>query len=76
MSFKEKVLIALEEIRPYLLRDGGDLQFMGVTDDGIVSIRLTGACHGCSMADMTVKDGIEAFLKDEIPEVKEVVQTF
>ena len=76
MSLKEKVLIALEEIRPYLLRDGGDLQFMGVTDDGIVSIRLTGACHGCSMADMTVKDGIEAFLKDEIPEVKEVVQTF
>ena len=76
MTLQEKVQIALEEMRPYLQRDGGDLQLMGVSDDGIVSIRLMGACHGCSMAGMTIKEGIEAFLKDEVPEVTEVVETF
>ena len=76
MTLEEKVRVALEEIRPYLLRDGGDLELKGVSEDGIVSVRLLGACHGCSLATMTLKDGVEAFLKDEIPEVKEVVETF
>jgi Fe-S cluster biogenesis protein NfuA len=69
---KEKVEAALEEIRPNLQADGGDVEFVGV-DDGVVSVRLTGACAGCPMSTMTLKNGIERILRDRIPEVKEVV---
>ncbi len=76
MTLEEKVKDALESIRPQLQRDGGDLEFVELSDDGKVSVRLTGACNGCPMATMTLKQGIEAFLKEEIPEVTEVVQAF
>ncbi len=76
MTLEEKVQAALEDIRPQLQRDGGDLEFVDVTDDGRVSVRLMGACNGCPMATMTLKQGIEAFLKEEVPEVTEVVQAF
>jgi Fe-S cluster biogenesis protein NfuA len=69
---KEKVEAALEEIRPNLQADGGDVEFVGV-DDGVVSVRLTGACAGCPMSTMTLKNGIERILRERIPEVKEVV---
>ncbi len=69
---KEKVEAALEEIRPNLQADGGDVELVGV-DDGIVSVKLTGACAGCPMSTMTLKNGIERILRDRIPEVKEVV---
>jgi Fe-S cluster biogenesis protein NfuA len=71
---KEKVQEVLEMIRPSLQADGGDVELVDVTEDGIVMLRLTGHCAGCPMSTMTLKNGIERILKQEIPEVKEVVQ--
>jgi Fe-S cluster biogenesis protein NfuA len=70
---KEKVEEILGMVRPMLNRDGGDVELVGVDDEGIVSVKLTGACDGCAMASLTLKMGIEKILKEEIPEVKEVV---
>ncbi len=69
---KEEVQGVLDKVRPMLQRDGGDVELLEV-DDGIVKVRLTGACGGCPMATMTLKRGIEAKLKEEIPDIKEVV---
>ncbi len=68
---KEKVEAALNKIRPALQADGGDVELVEVKD-GIVKVRLTGACGGCPMSQMTLKMGIERILKKEVPEVKEV----
>ena len=68
----EKVEAILNEIRPSLQADGGDVELVGV-NDGMVSLRLTGACAGCPMSTMTLKMGIERILKEKLPEVKEVV---
>jgi Fe-S cluster biogenesis protein NfuA len=70
---KEKVLKAIDQIRPSLQADGGDVELIDVGDDGVVKVKLTGACHGCPMAQMTLKHGIEKHLKKEVPEVKSVV---
>ena len=70
---KEKVEAALGKIRPSLQADGGDVELVEVTTDGIVKVKLTGACSGCPMSQMTLKMGIEKMLKKEIPEVKEVI---
>ena len=70
---KEKVEAALAKIRPSLNADGGDVELVEVTPEGVVKVRLTGACGGCPMSQMTLKMGIERALKQEIPEVKEVV---
>lgn len=67
----EKVQTAIDKIRPALQRDGGDVELVGV-EDGIVKVRLQGACKGCPMSQMTLRDGIEKFLKKEIPEVVRV----
>jgi Fe-S cluster biogenesis protein NfuA len=69
---KEKVEAALAKIRPALQADGGDVELVGV-DGGVVKVILKGACAGCPMSTMTLKQGIERILKEEIPEVKEVV---
>lgn len=69
---KERVEEALQRIRPALQRDGGDVELVAVEDD-VVKIRLTGACGGCPLSQMTLKMGIERILKKEIPEIKEVV---
>ncbi len=69
---KEKIEAALEQIRPALQADGGDVELVGV-DDGVVSLKLKGACAGCPMSTMTLKMGIERVLKEQVPEVKEVV---
>ena len=69
---KEKVEAVLELIRPALQADGGDVELVSV-DDGVVSVKLTGACDGCPMAAMTLKMGIERVLVEKVPEVKEVV---
>jgi Fe-S cluster biogenesis protein NfuA len=70
---EEKIKVALETVRPSLQADGGDVEFVSMGDDGTVSLKLTGACGGCPMAQMTLKMGIENFLKKEIPEVTSVV---
>jgi Fe-S cluster biogenesis protein NfuA len=70
---EEQIKNALENVRPSLQADGGDVEFVSVSDDGIVSVKLTGACGGCPMAQMTLKMGIENYLKKEIPEVNSVV---
>jgi Fe-S cluster biogenesis protein NfuA len=69
---KEKIEEALNKVRPSLMADGGDVELVAV-EDGIVKVRLTGACGGCPMSQMTLKMGIERFLKKEVPEVKSVV---
>jgi len=70
---KEKIEKVLEKIRPSLQIEGGDVELIEVTDDGKVKVRLQGACSSCPMSTMTLKMGIEKALKDEIPEVKEVI---
>ena len=69
---RDKVKAALEQIRPALQADGGDVELVDVTD-GVVKLQLTGACSGCPMSTMTLKMGIERVLKEQIPEIKEVV---
>lgn len=68
---KDKIEEALKKIRPSLQADGGDVEFVAY-EDGVVKVRLKGACGGCPMSQMTLKMGIERILKKEIPEVKEV----
>lgn len=70
---KEQVQTALEKIRPSLQADGGDVVLIAVEDDGTVKVKLTGACGGCPMSTLTLKQGIERLLKKEVPGVKEVV---
>jgi len=69
---REEVEAVLEKVRPTLQADGGDVELVGV-EDGVVSVKLTGACNGCPMASMTLRNGIERILRMEVPEVKEVV---
>lgn len=71
-SMKEKVEAALAEVRPSLQRDGGDVELVEVTEDSVAKVRLTGACRGCPMAQMTLQMGIERVLKEKIPELKAV----
>jgi Fe-S cluster biogenesis protein NfuA len=70
----EKVLRAIQDVRPSLQADGGDIELVSVSDDGVVSVRLTGACGSCPMSTMTLKMGVENYLKKTVPEVVEVVQ--
>ncbi len=68
---KEAVQAVIDKIRPMLQRDGGDVELVSV-DDSVVKVRLRGACKGCPMSQMTLKNGIERFIKQEIPEVVRV----
>ncbi len=69
---KEKIEAALNKVRPALMADGGNVELVDV-QDGVVKVRLVGACGGCPMSQMTLKMGIERHLKKEVPEIKEVV---
>ena len=71
-EIEKKIIEIVENLRPYLISDGGDIEFLKY-EDGIVYVRMQGACANCMMLDVTIKDGIEATIKDEIPEVKEVI---
>ena len=73
---EDKIKRAIEHIRPQLQADGGDIEFVKFDGEGKVHVRLTGACGSCPMATMTLKSGVEVFLKENIPEVTEVVQVF
>jgi len=72
VMMKEQVQEIINEIRPNLQADGGDIELVDVTEDGIVKVRLRGACSGCPGAAMTLKMGVERVLKARIPEVKSV----
>ena len=69
---REKVEVALGLIRPALLADGGDVELVDVSE-GVVTLRLSGACAGCPMAAMTLQQGIERVLREQVPEIKEVI---
>jgi Fe-S cluster biogenesis protein NfuA len=71
MDLEEEVAKAIEEVRPHLQMDGGDVELVGV-EDGVVKVKLKGACAGCPMSQMTVKWGVENYLKKKLPEVKSV----
>lgn len=73
MSWKDDVKVVLDKIRPGLQADGGDVELVSVEDDGTVKVALQGHCRGCAYSQMTLKMGIEQVLKENIPEVKEVV---
>lgn len=70
---KEEVQKALDKVRPGLQADGGDVELIDVSAEGVVKVKLTGACHGCPMSQMTLKMGIEKIIKQQVPSVKEVV---
>jgi len=70
---REKIEKALEKVRPMLAADGGNVELVDVSADGIVKLKLTGTCGCCPMSQMTLKMGVEKILKQEVPEVKEVV---
>lgn len=70
---RDKVIKALEKVKSMLAADGGSAELVDITTDGVVKIRLTGACGGCPMSAMTLKMGVERIIKQEVPEVKSVV---
>lgn len=72
-ELEQKIKNVIEQVRPYLQQDGGDINFVEYTDDGIVNVELTGACGSCPFSTMTLKNGVEATMIKAIPEVKEVV---
>ena len=67
-----KIEAALEQVRPFLQGDGGDISLVEVTDDNIVRVKLHGACHGCSISHITMKAGVEEAIKNAVPEIKTV----
>jgi Fe-S cluster biogenesis protein NfuA len=70
---KEEVQKAIDTVRPSLQADGGDVELVDVSEDGIVKVKLTGACRGCPMSQMTLKMGIEKVIKQKVPSVKEII---
>jgi Fe-S cluster biogenesis protein NfuA len=70
---EDQVKDALNDVRPSLQADGGDVEFVSLKEDGTVSLKLTGACGGCPHAQMTLKMGIENYLREKVPQVKAVV---
>ena len=69
-----KIENALTEIRPFLESDGGDIHFVELTDDWVVKVKFVGACSSCNISMMTLKNGVEAVVKNAVPEVKKVVE--
>ena len=72
MNSEEKIISIIDELRPFLINDGGNIEFVKY-EDNIVYIKMMGACSICEMLDLTLKDGIEAAIKEEVPEVLEVI---
>jgi Fe-S cluster biogenesis protein NfuA len=69
---KDEVQAALNDVRPHLQVDGGDVELVDVTEEGVVKVKLTGACAGCPMSQMTLKWGVENYLKKKLPNIKSV----
>ena len=73
MELKDKVLLALDEIRPFLAADGGDIALVEIVEDRVVKVQLKGACAGCSVNQMTLKSGVEMTIKKHAPQIEEVI---
>ena len=71
-ELQEKVLKVIEQLRPYLQADGGDIQFINITDENVVNVELLGACGSCPYSQMTLKNGVEVAMRKAIPEIKSV----
>lgn len=72
LALKEQVQKVLDKIRPAIQADGGNVEFVEIDENNVVKVRLTGACAGCPMSQLTLKQGIERIIKQEIPEIKAV----
>ena len=72
ITLTDKVLAAIDQVRPYLVADGGNIEFIEITDDNIVKVKLQGACSTCPMGLMTLKQGVETFVKKAAPEIVSV----
>lgn len=72
MSLESRILKSLDRIRPYIQRDGGNIEYVSINDEGIVTVKFFGACVGCSLQVFTLRGGVEALLMEEVPEVKGV----
>lgn len=72
-AIRERVEKALEKIRPYLVADGGDISIVDITDDMVVRVEMKGACFGCPFSMQTLKAGVEMAVRNEVPEIKEVI---
>jgi Fe-S cluster biogenesis protein NfuA len=70
----DKIEVALDEIRPFLAADGGDINFIELTDEMVVKVKLIGACESCNISMMTLKNGVEVAIKGAVPQVKEVIE--
>ena len=70
---RDRIEKALDKVRPMLIADGGNVELVEVTTDGIVKLKLKGSCGCCPMSSLTLKNGIEKILKQEVPEIKEVI---
>ena len=73
MEIEQRIVKEIDKLRPFLQNDGGNIEFVKY-ENGIVYVKLSGACAGCSLIDVTLKEGIEEILVNEIPEVKEVIK--
>ena len=73
MTLEDRIKKSLDRIRPYIQRDGGNIEFISVDDNGVVTVKFFGACVGCGLLDYTLKGGVEALLMEDVPEVTEVV---
>ena len=73
-AITDKIELALQEIRPFLEDDGGDINFIELTDQWVVKVKLLGACSSCNISMMTLKNGVEVAIKLAVPEVKEVIE--
>lgn len=71
-EIKRKVINAINQIRPYLQQDGGDIEFIELTDENVVNVKLLGACGSCPYSTMTLKNGVETSIKKVIPEIRSV----
>lgn len=70
----QRVNATLDKVRPYLQADGGDIEIVELTDDNVLKVKLTGACHGCPFSMQTLKAGVEQAVKSDIPEITEVIE--
>jgi Fe-S cluster biogenesis protein NfuA len=73
LEISTKIMSAIDEVRPYLVRDGGDVELVEITDDLVVKVRLKGACDGCPFSEMTLKAGIEQAIRNKFPQMKELI---